>query len=258
MTALAIERLHMSYADARSGEDIAAVGDVSFTVEDGEFVAVLGPIGCGKTTVLNIVAGSVKQTGGMVTVAGEPVDGPGPDRGVVSRDHALVPGKTVADNVSSGVWMRKLRRAERVRRCTEMLELAGLVGFGHMYPHELSAGMRQRIGVAQVLANEPAVLLMDEPFASLDAQSRRKLHEDLTRILEKRRPAVLLVTRDVEEAVFLADRVVVLSSRPSHVREIVPVPLARPRHWRAVTGLPEFRETVDRITGLLPGESETL
>nr|WP_042191004.1 ABC transporter ATP-binding protein [Kibdelosporangium sp. MJ126-NF4]CEL19777.1 ABC-type nitrate/sulfonate/bicarbonate transport system, ATPase component [Kibdelosporangium sp. MJ126-NF4]CTQ97002.1 ABC-type nitrate/sulfonate/bicarbonate transport system, ATPase component [Kibdelosporangium sp. MJ126-NF4] len=256
MTALAIERLHKSYIDSRSGEHVTAIGDVSFTVDDGEFVSVLGPSGCGKTTVLNIVAGFIERTEGTVVVAGKPVDGPGPDRGVVFQSHALFPWKTVLGNVVFGLRMRKVPRAECVTRGTEMLELVGLGGFEHKYPHELSGGMQQRLGVARVLANEPAVMLMDEPFASIDAQTRRKLQEDLTEIFEKRRPAVLFITHDVEEAVFLSDRVVVLSSRPSRVREIVPVHLPRPRSWRAVADLPEFRETTNRITELLSGDSD--
>ncbi|MFW6692952.1 ABC transporter ATP-binding protein [Streptomyces sp. MAR4 CNX-425] len=251
MTALEITGLHKNYVDAYSGEEVTAIGDVSFSVDEGEFVSVLGPSGCGKTTVLNIVAGFVNLTDGSVVVDGQAVGGPGPDRGVVFQSHALFPWKTVLGNVVFGLRMKGVPRAERDAKGKEFLELVGLAGFEHKYPHELSGGMQQRLGVARVLANEPAVMLMDEPFASIDAQTRRKLQEDLTRIFEKRHPTVFFVTHDVDEAVFLSDRVVVLSKRPSRVREIVTVDLPRPREWRTTVELPEFRELANRVNELL-------
>lgn len=254
MTALEIDRLRKTFVDAYNGEEVVAIDDVSFAVAQGEFVSVLGPSGCGKTTVLNIVAGFVPQTAGTVIVDERPVTGPGPDRGVVFQSHALFPWKTVLGNVVFGLRMRGVPKAERNRRGVEFLELVGLGGVEHRYPHELSGGMQQRLGVARVLANEPAVMLMDEPFASIDAQTRRKLQEDLTEIFEKRRPAVLFITHDVDEAVFLSDRVVVLSQRPSRVSGIVPVDLPRPRAWRTVVELPEFRRTTNRVTELLAGD----
>jgi len=256
VSTLEISGLGKSYVDSYSGEEIVALDDVSFGVGRGEFVSVLGPSGCGKTTVLNIVAGFVPQTAGTVVVDSRPVAGPGPDRGVVFQSHALFPWQTVLGNVVFGLRMRGIGRAERNRRGREFLELVGLSGFENRYPHELSGGMRQRLGVARVLANEPAVMLMDEPFASIDAQTRRKLQEDLTEIFEKRRPAVLFITHDVDEAVFLSDRVVVLSGRPSTVSGIVSVDLPRPRTWRGVVDLPAFRETTDRVTELLAGGSD--
>ncbi|TDD83840.1 ABC transporter ATP-binding protein [Actinomadura rubrisoli] len=256
MTALEIDRLHKVYTDAYSGEEVTAIDDVSFTVKEGEFVSVLGPSGCGKTTVLNIVAGFVRQSGGTVVVDGRPVDGPGPDRGVVFQSHALFPWKTVLGNVVFGLRMRKVPRAERNARAQEFLKLVGLDGFAHRYPHELSGGMQQRLGVARVLANEPAVMLMDEPFASIDAQTRRRLQEDLTGISETRRPTVFFVTHDVDEAVFLSDRIVVLSRRPSRVREIVDVTLPRPRRWQETAELPEFRRTANRVNDLLAGDED--
>ncbi|MUN37224.1 ABC transporter ATP-binding protein [Actinomadura litoris] len=255
MTALKIDRLRKVYTDTYSGEEVTAIDDVSFSVRKGEFVSVLGPSGCGKTTVLNIVAGFVRQSGGTVVVDGRPVDGPGPDRGVVFQSHALFPWKTVLGNVVFGLRMRKVPRAERNARGEEFLKLVGLEGFAHRYPHELSGGMQQRLGVARVLANEPAVMLMDEPFASIDAQTRRRLQEDLTGIFETRRPTVFFVTHDVDEAVFLSDRIVVLSRRPSRVREIVDVALPRPRRWQEAAELPEFRRIANRVNELL-GDDE--
>jgi NitT/TauT family transport system ATP-binding protein len=252
--ALQIESLHKTYTDSYSGDEVVAIGDVSFDVAEGEFVSVLGPSGCGKTTVLNIAAGFVEQTGGTVTVAGKPVSGPGPDRGVVFQNHALFPWKTVLGNVTFGLRMRGVGRAEREATAAEYLRLVGLAGFEQRYPHELSGGMQQRLGVARVLANEPAVMLMDEPFASIDAQTRRRLQEDLTRIFQERRPTVFFVTHDVDEAVFLSDRVVVLTGRPSRVHEIVTVDLPRPRAWRTTGELPQFRALRNRITDLLAGD----
>ncbi|WP_407565885.1 ABC transporter ATP-binding protein [Streptomyces sp. 184] len=251
MTALEITGLQKNYVDSYSGEEVTAIGDVSFSVNEGEFVSVLGPSGCGKTTVLNIVAGFVNLTEGEVVVDGHAVSGPGPDRGVVFQSHALFPWKTVLGNVVFGLRMKGVPRAERDAKGKEFLELVGLGGFEHKYPHELSGGMQQRLGVARVLANEPAVMLMDEPFASIDAQTRRKLQEDLTRIFEKRHPTVFFVTHDVDEAVFLSDRIVVLSKRPSRVREIVTVDLPRPREWRTALEMPEFREIANRVNELL-------
>ncbi|GAA2681952.1 ABC transporter ATP-binding protein [Streptomyces aculeolatus] len=251
MTALEITGLQKNYVDSYSGEEVTAIGDVSFSVNEGEFVSVLGPSGCGKTTVLNIVAGFVNLTEGEVVVDGQAVSGPGPDRGVVFQSHALFPWKTVLGNVVFGLRMKGVPRAERDAKGKEFLELVGLGGFEHKYPHELSGGMQQRLGVARVLANEPAVMLMDEPFASIDAQTRRKLQEDLTRIFEKRHPTVFFVTHDVDEAVFLSDRIVVLSKRPSRVREIVTVDLPRPREWRTALEMPEFREIANRVNELL-------
>lgn len=253
MTALEIEGLGKEYVDRYTGEEVVAIGDVSFSVAEGEFVSVLGPSGCGKTTVLNIVAGFIDKSRGRVDVGGREVSGPGPDRGVVFQSHALFPWKTVLGNVTFGLRMKGMGRAERERAGREVLELVGLAGFERKYPHELSGGMQQRLGVARVLVNEPEVMLMDEPFASIDAQTRRKLQQDLTELFELRHPTVFFVTHDIEEAVFLSDRVVVLSGRPSRVQKIVTVELPRPRKWHDAVDNPVFRDTVNRIEALLGG-----
>jgi NitT/TauT family transport system ATP-binding protein len=254
LSTLEISHLRMEYVDAYTDETVTAVGDVSFTIEEGEFVAVLGPSGCGKTTILNIVAGFQKQTSGSVRVGGKDVTGPSPERGVVFQSFALFPWKTVLGNVVFGLRMRGVPRRDREPIAQRYLELVGLDGFERKFPHELSGGMQQRLGVARVLANEPAVMLMDEPFASVDAQTRRKLQEDLTAIFEANRPTVFFVTHDIEEAVFLADRVVVLSTRPSRVKEVVTVPLERPRHWRDALESSDYRRTVTYITDMLAGD----
>lgn len=253
MKTLEITRLHKQFVDAYTDETVTAVGDVSFSIEQSEFVSVLGPSGCGKTTVLNIVAGFDKQTSGTVLVGGKPVTGPSPERGVVFQSFALFPWKTVLGNVVFGLRMRGVPRRERETVAQQYLELVGLEGFERKFPHELSGGMQQRLGVARVLANQPEVMLMDEPFASVDAQTRRKLQEDLTSIFEAKRPTVFFVTHDVDEAVFLSDRVVVLTARPSRVSEVVTVPLGRPRDWRTALEDPDFRRTAAYITDLLAG-----
>lgn len=253
MTALEIENLHKEYVDRYTGEEVVAIGDVSFSVQEGEFVSILGPSGCGKTTVLNIVAGFIEKSHGSVMVDGREVVAPGPDRGVVFQSHALFPWKTVMGNVTFGLRMKGMNKAEREKAGRDVLELVGLAGFERKYPHELSGGMQQRLGVARVLVNEPAVMLMDEPFASIDAQTRRKLQQDLTALFELRRPTVFFVTHDIDEAVFLSDRIVVLSGRPSTVSDVVPVEIPRPRTWHETVARPDFRETVARIENLLGG-----
>jgi NitT/TauT family transport system ATP-binding protein len=229
MKALTLEGLQKTYYDPYKGTQVTAVHDVSLSVAPGEFVSVVGPSGCGKTTILNMIAGFLPHTGGRILVDGTPVVGPGPDRGVVFQSFALFPWKTVLDNVGFGPKMRGVARAERDRIAHEYLALAGLAHAADRYPAELSGGMQQRVGVVRALANEPDVLLMDEPFASVDAQTRLMLQEELTRIWQQRRTTVLFITHDVPEAVFLANRVIVLSQ--GRVLDDVPVPLPHPRRW---------------------------
>jgi NitT/TauT family transport system ATP-binding protein len=248
---LVVDQLCKSYPDEFSDEIINAINGVSFSVEKGEFISILGPSGCGKTTVLNIIAGFLPLTSGKVLLNGKPIDGPGPDRGVVFQSFALFPWMTVMDNVAFGPRMRGIEKAKRDKSAREHLELVGLAGFENKYPHELSGGMRQRVGVARALANEPDVMLMDEPFASIDAQTRMGLQQDLTAIWERRRPTIFFVTHDVEEAVFLSNRIIVLSNRPSRVREIIDVDIPRPRKWDDLIEDREFRKLTHRIVGLL-------
>ena len=248
---LEIENLRKSYEHEFTEEIITAIDSVSFTIAKGEFVSILGPSGCGKTTVLNIIAGFLQPTAGRVLLNGNSIDGPGPDRGVVFQSFALFPWRTVLGNVAFGPKMRGTSRAEREAKARDYLKLVGLEGFEHRYPHELSGGMRQRAGVARVLANEPAVMLMDEPFASVDAQTRMGLQQDLIAIWERRRPTVFFVTHDVDEAVFLSNRIIVLSRRPSHVREIIVVDIPRPRQWDVLIENVNFRRLTHHIIGLL-------
>ena len=239
MKSLEIRNLQKTYFDPYAGTNVTAVQDVSLDIREGEFVSVVGPSGCGKTTILNMVAGFLPVTGGEIRVGGRPVKGPGADRGVVFQSFALFPWKTVLDNVGFGPKMRGVGKPERDRIAREYLALAGLSHAAERYPNELSGGMQQRVGVVRALANDPDVLLMDEPFASVDAQTRMTLQEELTRIWQEKQHNVLFITHDVAEAVFLADRVVVLSK--GRVMRDLLVTLPRPRVWDDLMEKDEFK-----------------
>ena len=229
MKNLTLRDLSKTYFDPYAGAHVTAICDVSLTVLQGEFVSIVGPSGCGKTTLLNMIAGFIPVSGGEILLDGRVVKGPGPERGVVFQSFALFPWKTVLGNVAFGPKMRGLPRTECNRIAREYLDLAGLADAADRYPTELSGGMQQRVGVVRALANNPEVLLMDEPFASVDAQTRMTLQEELTRIWQERRPTIIFITHDVGEAVFLADRVVVLSK--GRVLKELEVPVPRPRAW---------------------------
>jgi NitT/TauT family transport system ATP-binding protein len=246
---LAIRNLSKTYFAPHAGTRVTAVQDVSLEVAAGDFVSVVGPSGCGKTTILNLVAGFIVPSGGEILVGGRPVRGPGPDRGVVFQSFALFPWKTVLENVAFGPKMRGVAKAERERIAREFLELAGLAHAAERYPNELSGGMQQRVGVVRALANDPDVLLMDEPFASVDAQTRMTLQEELTRIWQERRSTVLFITHDVAEAVFLANRVVVLSK--GRVLQDLEVPLPRPRRWDSLGESDDFKRLSGQVLGLV-------
>ncbi|MFA5663402.1 ABC transporter ATP-binding protein [Castellaniella sp.] len=249
MKNLVLESLSKTYSDAYRGDAFVAVSDVSLEVQEGDFVSVVGPSGCGKSTILNMIAGFLEPTSGRVLVGGQAVEGPGPDRGVVFQSHALFPWKTVADNVTFGPRMRGVGRAERKKIADEYLALAGLSHAAALYPNELSGGMQQRVGVVRALANNPDVLLMDEPFASVDAQTRMTLQEELTRIWEERRTTVIFITHDVSEAVFLANRVIVLSN--GRIMDEVAVDIDRPRSWDHLNEDEHFKALVNQVLQLV-------
>jgi NitT/TauT family transport system ATP-binding protein len=232
------------------GREVVAVRDFSLEVAGGEFVCLLGPSGCGKSTFLNIVAGFIPATAGTLLLDGHPVARPGPDRGVVFQEHALFPWLSVADNIGFGLRMRGVRRAEREAVVRRYTDLVGLTGFERSFPKDLSGGMRQRVALARALANEPKMLLMDEPFGALDAQMRRLLQDELTKIWQDTGRTVLFVTHSIDEALRLADRVVVMTARPGTVREIVAVGAARPRD----EGSAEFLAARQRIDRMLAEE----
>lgn len=213
----------------------AAVTGITIHIAAGEFVCLLGPSGCGKSTVLNSIAGFIKPTRGRVLIDGRPVDGPGPEQGVVFQQYSLFPWKTVIDNVAFGPRMRGCSRAEARARAAEYLDLVGLAGAAGRYPATLSGGMQQRVGIARALINQPRLLLMDEPFGALDAQTRAIMQENLLQIWSRIGTTVVFVTHDVEEAVFMADRVLVMSTGPGRIIADIAVGLARPRPREVTT-----------------------
>jgi NitT/TauT family transport system ATP-binding protein len=221
---------HVSQVFETSGRDrFLALSDISLTVEDGAFVSILGPSGCGKSTLLYIVGGFVNPTQGVAKVKGRAITGPGPDRGPVFQEFALFPWKNVLGNVMYGPRQQGVKHAEAEAQSRRLIEMVGLKGFENFYPKELSGGMKQRVALARTLAYHPAVLLMDEPFGALDAHTRTRLQNDLLNIWERDRKTVLFVTHSVEEAVFLSDKVVVMTRSPGRIKQIVDIDLPRPR-----------------------------
>jgi NitT/TauT family transport system ATP-binding protein len=225
----AIEIRGLSKTFAGRSAPVRALDDVSLTIQDNEFITVVGPSGCGKTTLLRIVAGLVPWDSGEVLVQGKSVSGPGPERSMVFQSFALLPWSSVLANVAFGLELRGVPKREREEKARELIDLVGLSGFAGAMPFELSGGMQQRVGLARALAVDPQILLMDEPFSAVDEQTRRLLQEELLRIWEARRTTVIFVTHSIDEAVMMADRVILMGARPGRIREIIPVPLSRPR-----------------------------
>ena len=223
--ALELDDLRKSFR--QDGREITALGGVSLQARAGEFISIVGASGCGKSTLLRIVAGLEPEYGGRAALSGEAIRAPGLDRGIVFQEHRLFPWLTVEENVAFG--LDALSEADRRRAVDEHVALVGLAGFERAYPHQLSGGMAQRVAIARALASRPRVLLMDEPFGALDAFTRIQLQEELLRIWQAERCTVVLVTHDIDEAVYLGDRVVVMSARPGRVRTVADVALARPR-----------------------------
>ena len=225
---LSVRHLDKFYR-ARRGDHVTALADVSFDVAPGEFITLVGPSGCGKTTLLKILMGTLGRSAGTVTLSGRDVAGPSASVAPVFQTPVLLPWRTVLDNILLPLELRGARTAEAERRTADYLKLVGLDGFASKYPGELSGGMQQRVAIGRALANDPAVLLMDEPFGALDAMTRERLNVELLRIWTSERKTVLLVTHSIAEAVFLADRVFVMTPRPGCLREIIPIDLPRPR-----------------------------
>jgi NitT/TauT family transport system ATP-binding protein len=224
-----LEVEHLSKAFQRGPMRIEAIQDVSLVVDKGEFVALIGPSGCGKSTVLHILGGFIPASGGTMRLAGRDVRGPGPDRGMMFQELALFPWRTVLGNAVWALEIQGRPKEERVAIAERYLAMVGLLPFKNAYPGELSGGMKQRVALARVLAFDPDVLLMDEPFGALDAQTRELMQEELQRIWLETGKTVLFVTHDIEEAAYLADRVIVFTSRPGRIKAILPIPLPRPR-----------------------------
>jgi NitT/TauT family transport system ATP-binding protein len=208
---------------------VEAVRDASIHVDPGEFVSIIGPSGCGKSTLLNAVAGFLKPTRGKVAVDGDPVARPSADRGMVFQQYSLFPWKTVRENVEFGLKMKGMERSKRETSARTLLGLAGLLAFENQYPENLSGGMKQRVGIIRALATGPKVLLLDEPFGSLDAQTRLIMQQILTNMWQRLKTSVLFVTHDIDEAIFLSDRVYCMTARPGTIKAEVAIPLERPR-----------------------------
>jgi NitT/TauT family transport system ATP-binding protein len=236
------------------GGTLVAVEGFQLQVKKGEFVTIVGPSGCGKSTMLLVLDGLLRTSEGQVFVEDKPITGPGPDRALVFQEFALLPWRTVESNVMLGIELQKKHTPAHMRDlANHYIRMVGLCGFEKHHPHQLSGGMRQRVGLARALAVDPAILLMDEPFAALDAQTREIMSEELLRIWEEDKKTVLFVTHGIEEAVYLADRIVVMSSQPGRVKEIISVNLPRPRSL-AIKDDPEFVHLRRHIWNLLMDE----
>ena len=252
MPKLKVSSIYKVFSDGKS--DVTALEDVSFEMEKGEFVVIVGPSGCGKTTLLNIVGGLDTATSGTVEVDGKPVTKPGGDRGMVFQGYSLFPWLSVLKNVEFGMKMRHVPKSERLETARKYIGLVGLGEFENAMPDTLSGGMKQRVAIARTLANSPEVLLMDEPFGALDAQTRIVMQELLADVARTTESTVLFITHDIDEAILLGSRIIVMSSRPGKILEIIPVELSVARNHNALTS-EEFLSIKRRIMDLLWKES---
>lgn len=251
MSKLSIQDLSKTFG---SGEKaVSALENVSLEVDEGEFTVVVGPSGCGKSTLLNIVAGLERETSGSAELGGRRITGPGADRGMVFQSYTLFPWLTVRENVEFGLRIKKMPKAKRAEIARKYLRLVGLAEFENALPKELSGGMKQRTAIARVLANSPDMLLMDEPFGALDAQTRLQLQDLLLDVWRGEKATVLFITHDIDEAILLADTIHIMSRRPGRILESIPVTIERPRDHR-VTITPEFATIKGQIMDLLWNE----
>ncbi|MET1534931.1 ABC transporter ATP-binding protein [Burkholderia sola] len=248
---------HVGKRFATPQGDCVALDDISFRTHRREFVCVIGPSGCGKSTLIRILAGLDAQTSGEVLLDGKPVDGPGADRGMVFQGYTLFPWLTVKKNVMFGLRMNGSSSGVAEREALQWLDLVGLTRFADVYPHQLSGGMKQRVAIARALANRPRILLMDEPFGALDAQTRARMQTHLLDIWRNIDVTILFITHDLDEAIFLADRILVLKANPGGVQELIEVPVPRPRDYSQVN-TPAFIATKARLEALIhPKEAAT-
>ena len=247
---IAIDHVTQVFETSGRGRHVA-LADISLSVDDGAFVSILGPSGCGKSTLLYIVGGFVRPTSGIVKVRNLPITGPGPDRGPVFQEFALFPWKTVLGNVSYGLRQQGMKRSAAEEQARRLIEMVGLKGYDGFYPKELSGGMKQRVAIARTLAYNPAVLLMDEPFGSLDAHTRTRLQNDLLDIWERDRKTVLFVTHAVDEAVYLSDKVVVLTGSPGRIKDVITIDLPRPRRRATLLLDPRYQKYVVDLEALI-------
>jgi len=236
-----------------TGGQVEALRDISLQIQEGEFIAIVGASGCGKTTFLRILDGLLDKSSGEIILDGHGVTHPGPDRGFVFQSDSLFPWRTVIDNVTFGLEVQGKPKKASHERAMEYIKLVGLEGFEKHYPHELSGGMRQRANLARALTVDPELLLMDEPFAALDAQTREIMQQELLRIWNRDRKTVIFITHQIDEAIFLADRVFVFTVRPGRVKTVIPIPFARPRSLE-MKRTPEFIGYVDQVWKLIEEE----
>jgi NitT/TauT family transport system ATP-binding protein len=247
-----VKDLTLEHVNLERRQKTVAVQGLELDINDGEFLCVVGPSGCGKSTLISAIAGFMQPVKGSVKMNGKEITGPGADRGVVFQEYALLPWKTVVDNVAIGLKFRGVKSAERTKTALEYLGLTGLKDAAYKYPHELSGGMRQRVAVGRTLCNRPEIMMMDEPFAAVDAQTRLNLQEELLRVWGENRVTVLFVTHSVEEAVFLGDRVIVLTPGPGRVREVVKIDIPRDqRNWDKMSKDPHFIKLRDQVMHLV-------
>lgn len=238
---LQIQDIKYTYPGNAKGQGaVTAIEGMNFTVDRGQFVSLLGPSGCGKSTLLRLIDGLTKPTDGRVVIDGKVVTAPGPDRAMVFQDFGLMPWRTALSNVEMGLEFRGTPKAEREKAAREQIDVVGLQGFEHSYSYQLSGGMRQRIGLARALSVSPDILLMDEPFASVDAQTRELMQEELLRIWQHFKRTVVFVTHSIDEAIVLSDKIIVISARPGQVKLEMDVPLPRPRFGSSVRETKEF------------------
>ncbi|MBP2079021.1 ABC transporter ATP-binding protein [Oceanobacillus polygoni] len=234
--------------------EFTAVKDLEFTVKDGEFLVIVGPSGCGKSTLLDMLGGLIKPTTGRILLNGTPIHGPGLERGIVFQQYALFPWKTALANIEFGLEAKGVSKKEKQEKAREYLALVGLSEFAYRYPHELSGGMKQRVAIARSLAYDPEVLLMDEPFAALDAQTRESLQEELLQIWEKTKKTIVFITHGIDEAVFLGQRVAVMTSRPGTLKEMIDISFDSRTGEEDLRSTPEFTGARHEVWTLLREE----
>lgn len=255
---ITVEGLSHWFVSAQSGDAVHALDDVNLEIQPGEFVTVVGPSGCGKTTLLNILAGFIKPLQGTALVRGNPIEKPGPDRGVVFQELAILPWRTVNRNIAHGLEIQKVPKAEREERVARIVDFVGLKGFEHHYPHQLSGGMRQRVAVARTWVANPDIILMDEPFAAVDAMTRLTLQEELSRLTLETGKTVFFITHSVEEAVFLGDRVIAMSARPGRIQHEITVPVPRSdRTWEVMSHDQSLQHCVEEVLGYVRAQHES-
>ena len=242
-------------ANGRREKDLDALKDINLEVKESEFVVMVGPSGCGKSTLINIIGGLADATEGRVEIDGREVSGPGADRGMVFQGYSLFPWLTVQKNIEFGLKMKKVPKAERAKIAQEYIQLVGLSGFENALPKQLSGGMKQRVAIARTLANQPEILLMDEPFGALDAQTRVVMQELLAKISRETKNTILFITHDIDEAILLADRIYVMSRRPGTIREVMEVNIPGERNHEILV-TPEFLAMKRKIMEMLWQESQ--